>query len=251
MQPYLLRYCGYLQLEKLTMYFRLSNTAEGNIIEDWTQAAFKYPDLYKPQTIINGLDEVTIPIITLDEPNILSLAIWGILPATYDGDWRIFQNTTNTLNIYKENLDTYLWYSDAVSARRSVIPVTGYFTSYLKNGCLITYRITRLDEKPFYLAGIYNTLEDGFITSSIIVGDADGFIKKYQNIVPCMPLRINETLKDLWLNKTTPLAIIKQLLNSSNTDDFKATQVKNETTNSSSTSEITLDSFPYSAFRNN
>jgi len=220
-------------------------------MEDWTQAAFKYPDLYKPQSIINGLDEVTIPIITIDKPTVLSLAIWGILPATYEGDWRTFQNTTNTLNIYKENLDTHLWYSDAVAVRRSLIPVTGYFTSCLKKGCLVTHRISRVDNKPFYLAGIYNTLEDGFITSSIIVGDTDDYIKKYQNIVPCMPIRINKKSKDLWLDKSAPLAKIKKLLTTSNTDDFKATQVKNEFTSSSSTSEITLDSFPFRSFRNN
>ncbi|UWX54439.1 hypothetical protein NYZ99_16165 [Maribacter litopenaei] len=62
------------------MYFKLSNTAEKETLERMTKASFKYPNLYKPQNIIHGLKEVSIPIITMEEQNELSLAIWGLLP---------------------------------------------------------------------------------------------------------------------------------------------------------------------------
>ena len=79
------------------MYFKLSNTAEKEILERMTKASFKYPNLYKPQSIIHGLTEVSIPIITMDKPDELSLSIWGLLPDNYTADWSDFQNNFNTL----------------------------------------------------------------------------------------------------------------------------------------------------------
>ena len=61
------------------MYFKISNTAKMKEIERDLNALFKYPNLYTPQVVISGLTEVSIPIVTMDEPNTISLAIWGFI----------------------------------------------------------------------------------------------------------------------------------------------------------------------------
>lgn len=225
------------------MYYKISNTAEKEQIETWTNTKFKYPHLYQPQLLINGLNEVSIPVITMEKTHEISLAIWGMLPEKYKEDWNIFQNTTNTLNLHEELMDSNLWYANALKQRRSIIPVTGFFTSLLKDGELYPFYISLKNGSPFYLAGVYNTLDDGFITCSLLVGKANAFIKKYQNIVDCMPLIVTKENKDEWLNSSTPIIKIREILKSPVANEYQARPIAKELFNN----DITYDSMllPY------
>lgn len=207
------------------MYFKLSNTAEKETLERMTKSSFKYPNLYKPQSIIHGLRETSIPIITMEEPKELSLAIWGMLPENHTADWSIFQNNFNTLNFHEGTMDSGLWYSDALVNRRCLIPVTGFFTTFVENGEAYHFRIGLKNGAPFYLAGIYTVLEDGFITCSLLVGKSDDFIKQVQNTVDTMPITISLDEREEWLDfKTTPMRT-RQLLKKPFKQDFSATSV--------------------------
>ena len=227
------------------MYYKISNTAKKEEIESWSNAVFKYPHLYEPQLLINGLNEVSIPLITMEKPDELTLAIWGILPENYKEDWNIFQSSTNTLNLNEELMDSDLWYANALTQRRSVIPVTGFFTAFLKDGVAYPYHISLKSGKPFYLAGVYNILEDGFITCSIIVGKVNSFIKKFQNIVDCMPLIVTIERKDQWLNKATPIAKIREILKSPISNEYQAIPIAKELFNNDITYESMLSPYDY------
>ncbi|WP_281541277.1 SOS response-associated peptidase [Maribacter aestuarii] len=231
------------------MYFRISNTADKNLLEAWSNASLKYPNLYKPQIIINGLNEVTIPIITMEEKEKISLAIWGLLPEEYNEDWTLFQNTLNTLNLNVEHMDSSIWYTEAYKQRRCLIPVTGFYTSYLRNGEMYPYYVGLKSGKPFYLAGIYNKLEDGFITCSVLVGKASRFIEKIQNLTDCMPLLISSTERSDWLSEETSLNRLKELLNSDEDDLFHAHPIAKEFFNN----DISYDSMllPYEYVKSN
>lgn len=225
------------------MYFKISNTAKKEMMEEWSNASFKYPNLYKPQVVINGLNEVSIPIITMEEKDMITLSIWGMLPERYKEDWHIFQNNTNTLNLHEESMSSGLWYSEPLKTRRCVIPVTGFFTSYLRDGETYPYYVTLKNGKPFYLAGIYNRLDDGFITCSLLVGKANTFIRKFQNVVDCMPLIVSENDKYEWLDDDTPIDRIKQLLKNPVEDVFQSHPIAKELFNN----DISYDSMllPY------
>lgn len=194
------------------MYFKLSNTAEMKVMESEANALFKYPNLYEPRVVISGLTEVSIPVITMQDPNVISLAIWGLLPSNYRDDWDLFQNLTNTLNIHIDTMNSKLWYVDALKDRRCVLPVTGFFTSILEDGEIQPYFIESKDGSPLYLAGIYSILEDGFVTSAMLTGPMDGFLDKYQNLVNFMPMLISENRKDEWLGSKTKKKRAMELL---------------------------------------
>ncbi len=207
------------------MYFKLSNTAEKDILERMTKASFKYPNLYKPQSIIHGLKEESIPIITMEKPDELSLSIWGLLPENYAADWSDFQNNFNTLNFPEDLMDCGLWYAEALKNKRCLIPITGFFTTFIENGEIYNFKISLKDGGPFYLAGIYTILEDGFITCSILTGKSDDFIKRVQNTVDAMPLTIPIDKKDEWLDfNTTPMRT-RQFLKKPPKQDFSATSI--------------------------
>ena len=195
------------------MYFKISNTAEIRVMEREANALFKYPNLYSPQILINGLNEVSIPIITMEETDIVSLAIWGLLPSNYKDDWELFQSLTNTLNIHIDTLNSDLWYVDAIYERRCLIPVTGFFMSVLRNGEIFPHYIGAKNEGLLYLAGIYTVLEDGFITCALLTGPLDEHLGEYQNLVNFMPIIINEQNKAAWLEQDTNSNRTKEILN--------------------------------------
>lgn len=188
-------------------------------------AMFKYPNLYSPQILINGLNEVSIPIITMEEADVVSWAIWGLLPSGYKDDWELFQSLTNTLNIHIDTLDSDLWYADAINERRCLIPLTGFFTSLLKNGEISPYYIGAKDRGLLYLAGIYTVLEDGFITCALLTGPLDKHLAKYQNLVNFMPIILNQQNKAAWLEHGTTSKRIKETLNSSNNINLEANAI--------------------------
>jgi len=227
------------------MYFRLSNTAQKETLEKWTGAIFKYPDLYRPKVLINGLNEVSIPIISMKERDKLSLAIWGMLPENYREDWAVFQNLSNTLNFHKSAMYSDLWYAKAFKSRRCLIPVTGFFTSYIKNGQSFPRFISRKNDDPFYLAGIYTFLDDGFNTCSLLLGQATSFIEASQNVVDTTPLIIDRADKKSWLDLKTSLNSCKQLLQRPEGDIFQSHPIAKELFNHDITYDSMLEPYEY------
>ena len=206
--------------------------------------AFKYPNLYKPQGVIHGLIEASIPIITMEEPDQLSLAIWGLLPEHHAADWSVFQDNLNTLNFHEESMESDLWYTKAMEKRRCLVPITGYFTTLVENGESYFFKIELRTGKPFYLAGIYTILEDGFITCSILVGEANDFIKQVQNSVDTMPITISRDEKDEWLGFGTSPMRVKQLLKKPAKQDFIARSIGGSYLNNSPI-QLEKDAFEY------
>ncbi|SNR59561.1 Putative SOS response-associated peptidase YedK [Maribacter sedimenticola] len=202
----------------ISMYYKLSNTAKIEQLEHEAGALFKYPILYEPQVVVSGLSEVSIPIITMEQRTTISLAIWGMLPGDFQEDWELFQKLTNTLNVHINTLQSNLWFKDSLLEKRCLIPVTGYFTSLLRDGEIYPYFIKTEDDSILFLAGIYTVLEDGFKTCAIITGPSNDYVKKYQNLVDFMPLTIDKTEKDSWLD---PEISKEQVLDLLKTDDVK------------------------------
>lgn len=183
------------------MYYKISNMAKESVLEEEFGIPMQYANLYHPEPVIDGLNEETVFIITAESPAQIKPAIWGLLPEGYTEDWSIFQNLTNTLNLNGRDLDRGdVWYNQTFAKRRCLIPVTGFFTSYLFHGEVYPYFVKRRDGRPFALAGVYNRLEDGFLTCAILTREADNFTRKIQNIGIQMPLIVSKNHRDGWLN---------------------------------------------------
>lgn len=182
------------------MYYKLSNTAERETLENHFAIPFKYPNLYKPIRVINGFNEESLSIITSEEHNLISFGIWGILPQEYQEDWKDFQSLTNTLHITDSKIHSEAWYKNALIHRRCLILVTGFFTAYLRKGIIYPYFVSRPSGTPFCMAGIYNYTEDGFITCSFLTVKKDKFVKQVHNISEEMPLILSGYLQRKWIS---------------------------------------------------
>ncbi len=190
------------------MYYRLSNTASRKKLEEKFGRPFHYPGIYQPQALVNGLEETNLPVITMEDTAAINYAIWGILPEDYKEDWAIFQNIYNTLNLSRASLDSDLWYGQSIGGKRCLILCTGFFTNYLYQGDIYPYFVHAPDREPFCLGGIYNQLEDGFLTCALIIVKPDSLISKIQTVDHGMPLVVGEKFREQWLDPATPHADI-------------------------------------------
>ncbi|MEB8328885.1 SOS response-associated peptidase family protein [Flavobacteriaceae bacterium KMM 6897] len=182
------------------MYYKVSNTATRNVIENEFGVHLKYPRVHVPNPVINGLEEELLPIITEDNSNLVNFAVWGLLPNNYIGDWETYQQIENTLNIPVEKLCSNSLSFIGKASKRCLIVVTGYFVSHLHQGELYPYYVHLPQNEPFMIGGIYTSLNDGFITAALLVGKGtNGIPQEIHNLGLEAPLIIPKTEKTNWL----------------------------------------------------
>ena len=211
------------------MFYKLSNTAKREVIEDEFDVIFEFPKLYKPAAVINGLEESLLPIITMENSQKVDFAIWGLLPKSLEDNWEIFQSLTNTLNVNVEHLDFKdQLYSEALDKRRCLIITTGFFTSALHNGKMYPHHVYLKNHKPFTVAGVYNKLEDGFITCSILVKKTNDSLKEIPNLLNYKPVIFDVRDRKHWLNNRFEYENLKDLVNSHQTVQFRSHPISKE-----------------------
>ena len=206
------------------MYYRLSNTAEVDVIERAFDAPFKYPHLHAKNPLINGLEEESLPVITNINPNSIQYGIWGILPEGYKEEWTTYQKTQNTLNFHVEDLDLSRAFS---LSKRCVFIVTGFFFSYEYDGEIYPFYAYPKSKQPFGLAGIYNTTYEGFVTGSILLASISPQVEKYNNQSNTMPIVLNSDNYKIWLGEDYA-DVLKNNLSDFERLDFNAHPIAKE-----------------------
>lgn len=227
------------------MYYKISNTASRKVLEKTMSRPLKYPSLYEKKILINGLDEATIPIVAMNDKGTITPAIWGLLPNGYKEDWSIFQNVCNTLNMTLEDVNPNSWHSTSLSEKRCLIPITGFFTSYVHNGILYPSLVRKSNGKPFCLAGIYSVLEDGFLTCSIITCKADELVQSVHNIGETMPKILSRELQSAWLDEGLDRSDIKEIVYAPHEYEMKSHTIARELYNNNISYDSMLDAFFY------
>jgi len=217
----------YLSFQK-TMIYKLSNDAGKEMIEEEFGIPFRYPNLFKPNPIINGFNETNLCVVTMENPKEISLAIWGLMPQNFKEDWHTFQDNANTLNVKLEDLESIPWMQESFEQRRCLIIVTGFYTHLLENGNTCSYYIYQASGKPFYLAGTYNILDDGFLCTALTVNKTDVFLSNYHNISNLAPVVVPKEQAGIWLNKDTDLSDLKAFIEKPKKLNLKAKRMSNE-----------------------
>ena len=203
------------------MFYKISNIANRKSIEEKFRVNFEFPNLYKPQGVIDGLKESTISVITISDPKKATYAIWGLLPENFEDNWSVFQDVFNTLNVNIETLENGNGlYSNLLQDRRCVIIATGFFTTWLTNGTVERCHVHLPNYEPFAIAGVFNELNDGFITCSLVVTKISESFKDVPNISNLKPLVLNEIELKQWLGTSTSLDEIKKIFDDHNSLDF-------------------------------
>ena len=210
------------------MIYKLSNEASKDGIENEFEIPFRYPNLYTPNPLINGFHETNISVVTMENKNEITFAIWGLMPQDFKEDWQIFQDNANTLNVKMEELESVSWMRDSFTQRRCLIIVTGFYTHLLENGNTCSYYICQPSERPFYLAGTYNILDDGFLCTALIVGKTDPFISNYHNISNLAPVIVPKERASTWLGEDSDTESLYRIIKEPHKSPLKAKRISNE-----------------------
>ncbi|MCR9226178.1 MAG: SOS response-associated peptidase [Flavobacteriaceae bacterium] len=225
------------------MIYKLSNETSKGGIEKEFGIPFRYPNLYTPSPLINGFHETNISVVTMEDKNEITFAIWGLMPQDFKEDWHIFQENANTLNVKMEELESVSWMRDSFKQRRCLIIVTGFYTHLLENGNTCSYYIYQKSEKPFYLAGTYNILNDGFLCAALIVDRTDPFISNYHNISNFAPVIVPKEKTSAWLSEDSDAESLNEIVKNPNSAPLKAKRMSNEFFLKNLTSNVQVDSF--------
>lgn len=211
------------------MFYKLSNTAQRTEIEKEFNATFEFPKLYQPNPVINGLEESSLSIITMENPGKVGYGIWGMLPTLLEDNWKVFQNLTNTLNINIEHLDFKDdLYAEAMDLRRCLVISTGFFTSAMYKGKMYPYHVYLPTHQPFSIAGVYNQLEDGFKTCSILIKQTNSSFEDIPHLLEYKPVIFGEKDRKHWLNKKFSFRNLLDLVTSHESLKLKSHPVSKE-----------------------
>ncbi|KAB8151649.1 hypothetical protein EZY14_017230 [Kordia sp. TARA_039_SRF] len=203
------------------MNYQLSNTASKSHLELTFGLPIKYPNIYRPKIRIDGRKEQSIPIITMEEPNYISEGIWGILPQDFEGDWKRFQKLKITLHTNAKEIQQSILYKEALKKRRCLILVTGFYMHHIVQNDIETFLVEKETPKPFAIAGVYNVLEDGFLTCTVINTESNDLLTSEKNLYNQMPLEIPALFKNMWLNPKTNIEDIKKIIDKPYLTKFK------------------------------
>ncbi|WP_046742903.1 SOS response-associated peptidase family protein [Kordia zhangzhouensis] len=207
------------------MNYKLSNTASKTLLELTFSIPLKYPNIYKPRMVIDGKKEQSVSIITTDEPTVISEGIWGILPQNFEGDWESFQEKKITLHTDKKDIYKSVLYKEAISKRRCLILVTGFYMYHIINNKVHTFLVEKEKLTPFSVAGIYNVLDDGFKTCTVINTEINDLLSSEKNLYEYMPLEIPPLFKNKWLDMETPIEDIERIIEKPYLTKFKVQKI--------------------------
>ena len=183
----------------------------------------------KVQYLINGLTESNLPIITAEEPDAINFSIWGLLPDEYLDDWEKFQETSNTLNVnLSEVMSKQIPVLSFKEPKRCLIIVSGFFTNVIHEGQFKTYHIHLKEHEPFALAGVYNTLKDGFFTCAPIIIEQKKSINKLPSYNGMKPFVLRpEDFKD-WLDPSLEMQNLRTFIDNHRSHNFLSHPIEAE-----------------------
>lgn len=130
-------------------------------------------------------------IVTQERADKIIPAKWGIMPSTANGaDYNeYFKNNHGAyggLNLRFEDVFGHFMFRDNVITKRCVIPVDGFFETHTtpkptKTPYKVPFYFKRKDDRPIYLAGMYNVTKDDMVTFSVFTNRATPLFEEIHN----------------------------------------------------------------------
>jgi putative SOS response-associated peptidase YedK len=199
------------------MCFHNSMTAKAQALEQRYQAALE-EEAKELEAIYhgNGFSFRQWPVITSQSPDKIQLFNWGLIPLWTKTTEDAKKNRINTLNARSETVFEKPSFR-SISAKRCLIPSTGFYEWREYNKVKYPYFITLKDEPIFSMAGLYENWQDKatgevFNTFSIITCPANPIMAKIHNSKERMPVILTKENEILWLRDELKAGEIKDLM---------------------------------------
>ena len=166
----------------------------------------------------NGFDFPLLPIITQENPSLISCYNWGLIPSFTKNVEESKKIRSLCLNAKAETVFEKPSFRSSIVQKRCLIPATGFFEwQQVDSKTKIPYFIHLKNESIFSLAGIYsewyNDVEEKtYGTFSILTTEANELMHNIHNTKLRMPAIIERNEEENWLNEKLDASQIKKLL---------------------------------------
>ncbi len=180
------------------MCYQTKITKQKQELERSFQAKITGLDDFVPGPVFKAFDFPKTPVITKDDPELIQLYQWGLIPNWAGSDW----NRNYTLNARIETLDQKRSFKNVIENRCLVI-VNGFYEWQHIDKNKIKYEIGFNDEL-FALGGLYDHCETGS-TYTIVTTEAKGVMREIHNTKLRMPFAMKgKESMDAWLSGDFP-----------------------------------------------
>lgn len=201
---------------------------------DQISATFPERTEYEPFFHLNGFTYGNLQIITMNEPEIIQSAQWGLVPDWAAHNPEAFRKKSNTLNARSESIFEKSSFKESAESKRCLILADGFFEPHHENGQAIPYFCYQPskeypDGDLFLFAGLYNELEDDILTTTILTTEANEFFAEIHNKKKRMPIILDSHYFEDWLdNGITGQEINEILVKGLDKKTFKAHPVSRD-----------------------
>ncbi len=184
------------------MCFHSKQSKEATAVENRFNAKIDNIAMFKPQESINGFDYPLTPIITDENPKIITHYNWGLIPSwSKDDEIKKF-----TLNARMETVDEKPSFRSSVNKRCLVIANGFYEWQWLdsKGKNKNKFEIGIGNDDLFAFAGLYSEWTDTITgeiknTYTIVTTEANPLMAEVHNIKKRMPIILKQEDEIKWL----------------------------------------------------
>ena len=171
---------------------------------------------FEPIYHANGFSFSKFPVITSHDPGKIQLLSWGLIPKWSKSKEDAMKFRINTLNARSETIFEKPSFR-SVSAKRCLVPSTGFYEWREYQKKKYPYFIHLKDEPIFSLAGIYEDWIDRdtgevFNTFSIVTCPANPFMAVIHNSKFRMPVILPKEKERTWIKEVLPQNEIMHLM---------------------------------------
>jgi len=202
-----------------------------NLIKEELELKYgvNFPDKYRyePSYYYHAYSLPELAAVCSDYPGIIRLLKWGLIPSwvktTHDAE----TIRTKTFNARAESIGSKPSFSESFRSKRCLIPVKGFYEWQHLGKEKIPWYIYSADNDILTLAGLYSEWKDFenneiLYTCSIITTDANEMMAEIHNSKKRMPVILYEDDEKKWIDITTPLAELTEILKPCTSDLLKA-----------------------------
>jgi len=214
------------------MCFHLSLSQKAINLENRYKSEFEqdYQQIYHA----NAFTLPNYPVISSDNQNTFQYYSLGLKPSWAKDD----KIRTKTINARSETVFEKPSFRNSIMKKRCLVPVTGFFENQTVGKEKLPYIIKIKSDEIFSLAGIWSewtnqTTGEILKSFSILTITANELMSEIHNLKKRMPLILNKTDENKWLDLSLERNKIEQLFKPYNDDDMTAHRISKDLNKSS------------------
>ncbi|MES2566987.1 MAG: SOS response-associated peptidase [Bacteroidota bacterium] len=158
----------------------------------------------KNAVFLSGFNHPPMHIIKQEEPDVIDVAYWGLIPSFITEAEKAKEYFKKTLNAKAETIFEKVSFKSNILPRRCLIPLSGFYEWRDVNKVKFPYHISANKDDLFYVAGIYDywTRKDTgktFRSFSMVTTESNPLMTRIHNLKKRQPLMFDLEAGENWI----------------------------------------------------